>query len=52
MSSPTVVVEAKFTEAGGEHLARHLRDRPEGAVISELADLRAYPCRAVASRAR
>jgi hypothetical protein len=39
MSAPVVVVEVRFTAPGGERLARHLRDRLEGAVAGELAEL-------------
>lgn len=34
-----VVVEVQFTASGGEHLARHLQRRLEGAVVGEIAEL-------------
>jgi len=34
-----VLVEVQFTAPGGEHLARHLQRRLEGAVLGEIAEL-------------
>ena len=32
-------MEVQFTAPGGEHLARHLQRRLEGAVLGEIAEL-------------
>ena len=39
MSAPVLIIEVQFSEPGGEHLARHLREPLESAVVNEVAAL-------------